>query len=106
MRYHLLDQGSTMTKYQIKIVGDVAASKFYHLRNYPLTTQCPYCHRTCRITQGARDEAIMETIQSLAGYARMGMCSNCHRTMVVGLRRAQKQKGAQASFPSEPRSID
>jgi len=79
-----------MSELQIKTVGDVAASKFYHLPNYPLTTQCPYCKNVCRITQGDRDKTNGEKIDELAGYARIGICSRCHRKMVVGFRLAQK----------------
>jgi hypothetical protein len=81
-----------LKEYQIKIVGDIAASKFYHLPNYPLTTQCPYCKKTCLITQGDRDKTDTETIQDLAGYARIGICSQCEREMVVGFRLARKRR--------------
>ena len=54
-----------MSEYKVKIVGDVAASKFYHLPNYPLTTQCPYCKKVCRITQGDRDETNIEKYNDL-----------------------------------------
>ena len=75
-----------MSEYQIKIVGDVAASKFYHPPNYPLKIQCPYCNKICRITQGNRSEPNIEKYDDLAGYARIGICSQCQRKMVIGFR--------------------
>jgi hypothetical protein len=81
-------------EYQVKTVGDVAASKFYHLPNYPLTTQCPYCEKVCRITQGDLNETNWEKIDELVGYARIGICSRCRRKMVVGFRLAQKRHRA------------
>ena len=81
-----------MSEFQIKIVGDVAASRFYHLSNYPFTTQCPYCKKVCCITQGDCDETNGEKIDDLAGYARIGICSQCRRKMVVGFRLAQKRQ--------------
>jgi hypothetical protein len=80
-------------EYRIKTVGYVAASKFYHLSNYPLTTQCPYCKKICRITQCDRDETEAERIDGLAGYARIGICSQCHQKMVVGFPLAHIKKG-------------
>lgn len=83
-----------MSEYKVKIVGDIAASKFYHLPNYPLTTQCLYCKKVCRITQGDRDETNTEKYDDArAGYARIGICSQCQQKMIVGFRLVRIKKG-------------
>jgi hypothetical protein len=35
----------------------------------------------------------MEKIEALAGYARISICSQCHRKMVVGFPLASMKKG-------------
>ena len=75
-----------MEELKILVVGDIAASKFYHLPNSTLNTTCPHCGEVNTINQGEDDSTIPAEQKNKVGYAKIGVCSRCHLKIIVGFK--------------------
>jgi len=68
-----------MDEYKILILGDVAASKFFHLPHYEVSTRCPYCEEYSKIRQveGTSASNIPDELMKKVGYPKVAECSRC-----------------------------
>ena len=75
-----------MEELEILVVGDIAASKFYHLPNFILNSKCPHCGEVNSIDQCEDGSTIPAEHKNKVGYAKIGVCSRCHKKIVIGFK--------------------
>ena len=75
-----------MDDLKILIVGDVSASKFFHVPKFWIHSRCPNCGKIATIKPFSDSESLSDDLNKAVGYAKIGVCSRCQKKMLVGFK--------------------
>lgn len=75
-----------MDDLKILIMGDVSASKLFHVPKFWIHSRCPNCGKIATIEPSSDSESLSDDLNNAVGYAKIGVCSLCQKKLLVGFK--------------------